>query len=175
MSQRKAFEDALGRDIADLLWTANTLQVYPATLQNFSVGSLLPAVIYMFRRGFRRGQGKFHQEFSPGNMRPDIYCVSGKLSQLPQFEGFDSEAEKDILGDLLLADALENKGAAEGHFSEVQRAFPVHYYSSWLDLPQAVANLRFVPEMLVALLADQKDAEHIGISDQQNFTVGKNP
>jgi hypothetical protein len=176
MSQRQVFIDALGKDMANLLWTANTLQVYPATLQNFSVGSLLPAVIYMFRRGFRRGQGSFSQAFSPGvNMRPTIWWVSGKLSGLSQFEGFDSETSKDILGDLLLADALENKGGAEGHTSEVQRAFPAHYYSSWLDLPQAVANLRFVPEMLVALLANQKDVENVGISDGEDFTVGRNP
>jgi hypothetical protein len=28
--------------------------------------------------------------------------------------------------------------------------------ASWVDLPEAVANLRYVPEMIVALLADQK-------------------
>jgi hypothetical protein len=177
MSQRQAFIDALGKDMADLLWTANTLQVYPATLQNFSVGSLLPAVIYMFRRGFRRGQGRFAQEFSPttGKMRPNIWCVSARLSQLPQFEGFDSDTTKEILGDLLLADALENKNGAEGHTSEVIRAFPAHYYSSWLDLPQSVSHLRFVPEMLVALLADQNGVENIGDSDDKDFTVGKDP
>ena len=176
MSQRQAFIDALGKDMANLLWTANTLQVYPATLQNFSVGSLLPAVIYMFRRGFRRGQGSFAQAFSPDEKtRPTIWWVAFRLGQLDQFEGFDSETTKEILGDLLLADALENKGGAEGHSSEVQRAFPAHYYSSWLDLPQAVANLRFVPEMLVALLADQKDVTKIGISNGEEFTVGQNP
>ncbi len=162
--------------MADLLWTANTLQIYPATLQNFSVGSLLPAVIYMFRRGFRRGRGNFSQTFSPGtNTRPTIWYVSGKLSQLEQFEGFESEISKDILGDLLLADALENKGGAEGHSSEILRAFPAHYYSSWLDLPQSVADLRFVPEMLVALLADQKDVDSLASCGEGDFTVGRDP
>lgn len=176
MSQRQAFIEALGKDTADLIWTANTLQVYPATLQNFSVGSLLPAVIYMFRRGFRRGQGRFTHEFSPNEkMRPNIWCVSGRLSELVQFEGFDSNTSKEILGDLLLADALENKNGSEGHSSEVIRAFPAHYYSSWLDLPQTVSHLRFVPEMLVALLANQKGVDNLVISDAEDFSVGKNP
>lgn len=176
MSQRQAFINALGKDMTDLLWTANTLQVYPATLQQFSVGSLLPAVIYMFRRGFRRGQGRFTHQFSPSEkMRPNIWCVAGHLSQLVQFEGFDSETTKEILGDLLLADALENKNGNEGHSSEIIRAFPAHYYSSWLDLPERVSHLRFVPEMLVALLADQQGVKNIGISDNEDFTVGKNP
>jgi hypothetical protein len=32
-----------------------------------------------------------------------------------------------------------------------------------------------VPEMLVALLADQKDVDSLGLSDIEDFTVGKNP
>jgi hypothetical protein len=177
MSQRQAFTDALGKDMADLLWTANTLQVYPATLQQFSVGSLLPAVIYMFRRGFRRGQGSFAKQFSPPGekIRPNIWCIAGRLSMMNRLEGFDTETTKDILGDLLLADALENKGGAEGHSSEVQRAFPAHYYASWLDLPTFVGHLRFVPEMLVALLANQKHGLTVSISGEEEFTVGKYP
>jgi hypothetical protein len=176
MSQRQSFIEALGKDMADLLWTANTLQVYPATPQNFSVGSLLPAVIYMFRRGFRRGPGKFAEAFSPsGKGKPNIWCIAGKLSLSNRFEGFNSESAKDILGDLLLADALENKGGAEGHSSEVQRAFPAHYYSSWLDLPVAVGNLRFVPEMLVSLLANQSEGITVAVSGEEKFSVGKKP
>ncbi len=176
MSQRQAFIDALGKDMANLLWTANTLQVYPATLQQFSVGSLLPAVIYMFRRGFRRGQGRFAKEFSNSDkVRPTIWHVAGRLSQSEHFSGFESETTKDILGDLLLADALENKGGVEGHSSEVQRAFPAHYYSSWLDLPTAIANLRFVPEMLVAILANQPGVTTVTVSSAEEFSVGKKP
>jgi hypothetical protein len=177
MSQRQVFTDALGKDMTELLWTANTLQVYPATLQHFSVGSLLPAVIYMFRRGFRRGQGSFAKEFSPSGdrLRPTIWIVAARLSQMNRFEGFDTPTTKDILGDLILADALENKSGAEGHSSEVQRAFPAHYYSSWLDLPTFVGHLRFVPEMLVSLLANQKEGVTVGASGEEEFTVGKNP
>lgn len=175
MSQRQAFTDALGKDMAGLLWTANTLQIYPATLQDFSVGSLLPAVIYMFRRGFRRGQGGFATKFSPSGLRPDIWCVAGCLSQMNRFEGFESEVAKDILGDLLLVDSLENKGGAEGQRSEVRRAFPVHFYASWLDLPPKITDLRFVPEMIVAILANQKNTVHVAISEKEDFSVQENP
>jgi len=53
----------------------------------------------------------------------------------------------------------------------VQRVLPTHYFSSWIDLPESVAHLRFVPEMLVALLVDQrKDA-----TDADKQRVKENP
>jgi hypothetical protein len=117
----------------------------------------------MCRRGCRRGKGRFQQSFSPAEkIRASIWSVSAKLSSdAKSFKGFDSEVQKDILGDLLLCDALENKGHEEGHSEEIQRAFPVHFLASWLDLPPSVANLRFVPEMIVCLLANQSHAQKI--------------
>jgi hypothetical protein len=47
--------------------------------------------------------------------------------------------------------------------------------SSWIDLPDGVANLRYVPEMIVALLADQDGAEvapNIDV-DKTWFAVGR--
>ena len=52
---------------------------------------------------------------------------------------------------------------------------PTHYMASWIDLPESVTALRFVPEMIVAMLADQK-GDHITPNDdgdQTWFPVGK--
>ena len=182
MSAKIDFEAVFTKPVADALWTANTLQVYPATLQGFSVGSLLPAVFYMFRCGRRRGAGRFQSEFGLKNAetnaraRARIEWITSKLSsQAERFEGFDSDAAKDILGDLLLCDSLENKKRAEGHQAEVLRAFPVHFFSSWLDLPSAVSDLRFVPEMLVALLANQPRAKNLNEATIGPFGVAGIP
>lgn len=178
MSARDIVEEVFTEPLAELIWTANTLVVLPLTPQNFAVGSVLPAAFYMCRRGCRRGKGRFQATFSPAErIRASIWSVAGKLSQdKPSFVGFDSEVEKDILGDLLLCDALENKKHEEGHRQEIQRAFPVHFLASWLDLPPAVANLRFVPEMIVCLLANQPEGQKIqpGLGSGP-FPVGLSP
>ena len=178
MTAREIVEEVFTVPLAELIWTANTLVVLPLTPQNFAVGSVLPAAFYMCRRGRRRGKGRFQETFSPSeNMRANVWSVAGKLSEdRTSFAGFDSEVAKDILGDLLLCDALENKGHSEGHEQEIQRAFPVHFFASWLDLPPAVANLRFVPEMLVCLLANQPDGLKV-VSGQGSgpFPIGVNP
>ncbi len=116
--------------------------------------------------------------FSPSEKVPaTIWSVSGKLSQNQKhFEGFNTEVQKDILGDLLLCDSLENKKHKEGHLEEVQRAFPVHFFASWLDLPKQVAHLRFVPEMLICLLANQSEGQRVlPESSQKPFRVGVDP
>lgn len=178
MSARDIVEEVFTAPLAELIWTANTLVVLPLTPQNFAVGSVLPAAFYMCRRGCRRGKGRFQQTFSPAEkMRANVWSVAGKLSQdTTSFANFNSEVEKDILGDLLLCDALENKKHSEGHREEIQRAFPVHFLASWLDLPPAVANLRFVPEMLVCLLANQAHGLKVqpGIGSGP-FPVGLSP
>lgn len=177
MTPREAVENAFTKPLADLIWTANTLPAIPVTLQGFTVGPLLPAVFYMLRRGFRRGKGRFHSTFSPPHEnRANIFYVSGRLSEeRALFHGFETEVEKDILGDLLLCDALENKSHSEGHRAEVLRAFPVHFFASWLDLPASVSHLRFVPEMLVALLANQRQGRIVEPSSDGQFPVGQQP
>lgn len=178
MNARQIVEEVFTKPLAELIWTANTLIVLPLTPQNFDVGSVLPAAFYMCRRGCRRGKGRFHDTFSPSEKIPaTIWSVAGKLSQIQRhFEGFDTEVQKDILGDLLLCDSLINKKHKEGHREEVQRAFPVHFFASWLDLPKAVANLRFVPEMLLCLLTDQTAGQKISPeSSQAPFRVGVDP
>lgn len=158
MKPRAIVDAVFTKAIADQIWTANTYTVFPVTPQDFSVGAVLPAVFYMFRWGHRRGKGRFRQTFGINSAKPTIFYVAGKLTDgNPEFASFDTEIKKNILGDLLLCYALENKGHKEGQQVEVQRVFPTHYLSSWIDLPYHVGDLRFVPEMLVALLAEQKE------------------
>lgn len=173
MNAKKIVEEVFSRPIAEMIWTSNTYTILPVTPQNFSVGAVLPAVLYMFRWGHRRGNGRFMQEFGTLNEKPKLFYIAGKLTHNnADFVGFNTEVEKSILGDLLLCYALENKGHKEGHREEVQRVFPTHYMSSWIDLPYRLANLRFVPEMIVALLAEQPEERNVRASAQsRRFSV----
>jgi hypothetical protein len=145
------------------LWTSIYYPVIPFMPSHFPLEAVLPAVMYMFRWGHRRGMGKFVASFSEdGKKEISIEDVSRKLaSDGNLFEGFESEVGQAILGDLLLTFSLENKKHSEGRTEQVQRVFPTHYFASWIDLPTSVAHLRSIPEMLVALLVDQDSGTHI--------------
>lgn len=166
--------NVLSPNMAAYVWRGNYERVFPFTPQHYSVGALIPAVLYMFRWGHRRGVGRFEKTFSSApSERPTVGSVAARLSETPQFEGFDTHAAKAILGDLLLAHVLENKRREEGRDKQVQRVFPAHYFASWIDLPKSVAHLRGVPEMIVALLADQPDGEVVDPSRQDSrYPVG---
>jgi hypothetical protein len=172
-------EEVFTKPLKDLIWTANTLVVLPLTPQGFAVGSVLPAVFYMCRRGCRRGKGRFQQTFGLPDRRADVWSVAAKMSQdTKHFSGFETDVAKDILGDLILCDQLENKSHEEGQRIEIQRAFPVHFFASWLDLPPFVGHLRFVPEMIVGLLANQRDEQKLkptASATDTAFPVGSFP
>jgi hypothetical protein len=161
--------------MAAYIWRANYEHVFPFTLGSYSVGALLPAVLYMFRWGQRRGVGRFEKIFSGTTQeKPTIDKVSTQLSgRRAEFEGFETDTTKAILGDLLLTYLLENKRREEGRDKQIQRIFPSHYFASWIDLPKTVANLRGVPETIVALLADQPDGEFVEPGRQDShYPVG---
>ena len=101
--------------------------------------------------------------------------VASKLAEAEPIEGFDGEIERAILGDLLLGFCLENARRALGRKEQVLRVFPAHYMASWIDLPQPAVHLRFVPEMIVAMLADQKGyhVEPNLDADRTWFAVGR--
>jgi hypothetical protein len=166
--------NVLSPNMAAQIWSSNYAPVFPFTPQDYSVGALLPAVLYMFRWGHRRGRGQFEQTFSPSvSEKPTIESVAAPLSKTSHFDGFDTDTAKAILGDLLLANVLENKRRVEGRDKQVQRIFPTHYFASWIDLPKIVAHLRGVPEMIVALLADQPDGEMVAVGRQDSrYPVG---
>ena len=181
-SARKHVEEALTPRLTRQVWSGDYREVLPATLQGYELSAVLPAVFYMFRFGERRGSGRFYQTFgtedgSPAERRRSVTIqrVVDRLRKSNGFVGFDDDAERAILGDLLLCFCLENAKRAEGRDQQVQRISPAHYMASWVDLPQRVGDLRFIPDMIVAMLADQ-DGELVAVNrsgDRTWFSVGR--
>lgn len=148
---------------ADEIWSARYDKALPITFNHFALSAILPAVLYMFRFGHRRGQGAFLKTFAAegASLRErrrmaTVERVAENLASRLDLVGFDSEAERTILGDLLLCFILENVRHDVGRDKQIQRVAPAHYMASWVDLPERVVHLRFVPEMIVAMLANQK-------------------
>ena len=168
---RKIVESVLGGHMTAKIWTGIYAPVFPFNPQGFTVGALLPMVLYLFRWGHRRGRGRFNAVFSSPSGKPTIASVTEKLAGDTRFDGFDGEVGRAVLGDLLLTSALENRRHAEGHSEQVQRCFPTHYMASWIDLPVQAGHLRGVPETLVALIADQTH----GADLQPESTSGRYP
>ena len=160
------------------LWTGNYLPALPFTPQNFDIGTLLPAMLYMARWGQRRGRGAFKEAFGrkiDGKAEaPSITSVvDGLLSGQPEaIVGFDDASGRSLLGDLFLTYCLENKRHEEGHEAQVQRIFATHYMASWVDLPDSVSNLRGVPELLTSLLAWAEQGDSIQVGGKGRFIVG---
>ena len=184
---RALVDDILGRKMTREIWSGNYDKVLPVSVQDFALSSILPAVFYMFRFGQRRGIGNFLKTFGDKSGSPsgwwqirrsvNIERIAERLSNIEKLDGFNSELEKAILGDLLLCFCLENVKHGLGRDQQIQRVAPAHYMASWIDLPERVVNLRYVPEMIVALLADQKKGESVGLSENEKrtwFPVGKN-
>lgn len=175
-------DDVFGRTLSREIWTGNYEEVLPLTVGGFDLTAVLPAVFYMFRFGYRRGKGKFLQVFGgEGGTSKErkriatIDHIASILATTDGFEGFESDVARAILGDLLLCFCLENAKRALGRQEQVQRVAPAHYMASWIDLPESVAHLRFVPEMIVAMLADQKGEyiEQNRETDRTWFAVGR--
>ena len=181
-SSRKLVEEVLSRDMMLEIWSGNYLKALPISLHLFELSAVLPAVFYMFRFGERRGTGKFLHTYGSSTGTPSqrrrsatIERVSERLAGTDALSGFDGETEKAILGDLLLCFSLENANHNLGRDEQIQRVAPAHYMASWIDLPPNVSNLRHVPEMIVAMLADQK-GEYIEPNedgDRTWFAVGR--
>ncbi|HXK94894.1 MAG TPA: hypothetical protein PKV38_14555 [bacterium] len=178
---RRIVEDVLGRDMTRELWTGNYNPVIPLSIQDFDLAGVLPAVFYMFRWGYRRGQGNFLKVFGAEQgtaqqrrRSATIDRVAEHISKASTLQGFQGDVEQAILGDLLLCYCLENKNHEMGRDQQIQRVAPAHYMASWIDLPDNVVNLRFVPEMLIALLANQDSTDYINqTTDRTLFAVGK--
>lgn len=157
---RKIVEEVIGIRDTKELWGTGYWSALPITPQHFSLGSVLPAVFYMMRWGHRRGKGKFAEAFgkkSGSGEVASVWNVATHLSEEETFDGFDGNVQKSILSDLLLAYCLENKNHKPGRNDQVQRVFPTHYFSSWVDLPANPAHMRGVPELIVVALERQSD------------------
>lgn len=181
-SPRKLVEEVLSAHMTREVWSGNYDKALPFSLLDFELAAILPAVFYMFRFGQRRGAGEFLKTYGPtaGSVAQrrrsaTIARVSEILAHDDDLEGFDGETEQAILGDLLLCFCLENVRHSLGREEQIQRVAPTHYMASWIDLPSSVAHLRHVPEMIVALLAEQK-GEHVEPSEdggRTRFPVGR--
>ncbi len=181
---RSIVDQLFGRDMTREIWTGNYDKVLPLSIQDFDLSAVLPAVFYMFRFGQRRGKGKFLESFaSPDDTTvrerkksATIASISRQLADEAGFHGFEHEVTTAILGDMLLCFCLENARHALGREEQVQRVAPTHYMASWVDLPESVGHLRFVPEMIVATLANQK-GEYIQRNQEEDkktwFAVGR--
>lgn len=186
MSVRKTVEDVLTPAMTKEIWSFSYDKVLPIVVANFDISAVLPAVFYMFRFGHRRGKGRFLKEFaSPmGTLAQrrrsiTIEAITERLASHDKngFGGFDDPTKRAILGDLLLCYCLENFRNYLGRTRQVQRVAPTHYMSSWVDLPENVANLRRVPEMMVAMLANQKKNVQVQRTQKKKrtrFPVGHN-
>lgn len=178
---RAIVDEVLGRAMTKYIWTANYDKVMPLSMQDFDLTAVLPAIFYMFRFGHRRGKGRFLETFGGDGVTTDkkrvatVDRVAAILAEHETFAGFDTAVEKAILGDLLLSFCLENKKRELGRQEQVIRVAPPHYMASWIDLPQSVINLRYVPEMIVAMLADQQGdfVEQNKDGDKTWFAVGQ--
>ena len=173
-SARAVVRNVLPRRMADDIWSGQYDKVLPITFNEFELSAVLPAMFYMFRFGQRRGRGQFLKTFAPegGSARErrrmtTVERVAEKLAGSADLEGFDGPVEQAVLGDkqavlgdLLLGFSLENIRHDLGQDKQLQRVAPAHYMASWIDLPESSAHLRFVPEMIVAMLADQS-GEHV--------------
>ena len=186
MSVRRTVENVLTPAMTREIWSSSYDKVLPVAVQAFDISAILPAVFYMFRFGHRRGKGRFLEEFgaaagTPAQRRRSITvdAVANGLADTRAREllGFHGPTERAILGDLLLCHCLENVRNDLGRTKQVQRVAPTHYMSSWVDLPELVVHLRYVPEMMVAMLANQKDGDRVLRSDNRKktwFPVGEN-
>lgn len=187
-SLKQVLEDVLTSKMVQEIWSSNYTDAIPMTLQSFSIGAILPAVFYMARRGCRRGAGNFNSRFAPlsaeteaarasSAQQPTAMSVSRVLSQSEQqFDGFEMPIATNVLADFLLANCVENQRREGGRKKPIIRAFPTHYQTAWIDLPNKVAYLRMVPETLTAILANQAVGDEISTDLSQNsvFSVGGN-
>ena len=174
-SARDIVRKVLPRNMADEIWSSRYDKALLAS-NEFVMSAVLPAVFYMFRFGQRRGRGRFLESFGPedGTQRErrrkaTVERVAKSLASIPEVQGFDGTVERAVLGDMLLCFCLENIRRELGRDRQIQRVAPTHYLASWVDLPESVTALRSVPEMIVAMLANQS-GEHVEPNDDGDRT-----
>ncbi len=157
---KQIIEEVLGKPMMKELWTSACPLVLPVIPQTFELPATIAPALYMLRWNRRRGKGNFVAEFGNpeasrvGHRAAKAVEVSTKLlnNLTGTIKGCEHSVERDILADLLLAYCFENKGRSEERNAPIQRVYPTHYFSSWIDLPDSVAHLRGVPELVVSTL-----------------------
>ncbi len=151
------------------VWNAGFRPLFPFVIQEFPVRSLMPAVLYLMRWSKRRGKGEFFKKFHDEQEKsPSANTIAKRISS-NKIKGFDNKVKKDILGDALIAYCLENRKRSSDRRAPVIRAYPTHYFSSWIDLPVKPANLRDVPEAIVSMLVNQNKGRSLHPDIQRGF------
>ncbi len=168
-SPQAILAESLSAREAAAFWGAGYPVAFPVAPQDFTMAAVLPAVLYTMRWGHRRGSGKFETVYG---RNPSIERIAAALAASPEFDEFDASAGQAILGDLLLAFCLENRKRTNDRTDRLIRVLPAHYFSSWVDLPITVTHLRGAPELLVALLARQRDGSHVTAGGKGHFPIG---
>src|SRR5712692_8158444 len=87
-------EEVLGIRTVKDLWTANYIPVLPLSLQEFTLGAVMPAVFYMFRCGNRRGRGKFSEVFGRKPSKPVTEVTNDKVGDRLASPTIESVTEK---------------------------------------------------------------------------------
>ena len=119
---QKIVSDTLSRTMFDAIWTGNYYKAFPVAMQDFDLSTMLPVIFYLFRYGERRGTGEFFKAFASADARTarqkegttTIDRIGEIFRHKDEFEGFEGETEKAILGDLLLNSCLGNKSHEPG-------------------------------------------------------------
>src|SRR5258706_14241149 len=98
---RRIVESVLTEHMTSQIWTSTYAPVFPFVPQDFSVGAILPMMLYLFRWGHRRGRGRFAEIYGEKGGAPTIQSTVNKLVTDPGIVGFESDVSKAILGDFL--------------------------------------------------------------------------
>ena len=144
----------------DALWVTGYMPAFAISFRRVDLGSILPALLYMFRRGVRRGAGKFHTTYRGASGAVTVLDIVNALLA----DGAMVHAAQPayaLLADYLLCTSFENKNHALSRSAPVIRAYANHYLSAWIDLPRNSIDLRLTPELLLTTLAWQSAGEHL--------------
>ena len=165
-TERELLREALGPVIERKLWSANVEALLPLTFNDVDIEAVMPAVLFTLRWGGRRGAGAFVQSFTPpdslGRSRSEgvtaldiartIQRRNNEGNVVQVGTGVQDGAAENILANLLSGLCFDNRKSQPGIDKPIQRVYPVHYFASKFDLPDNVANLRYVPELIVSAL-----------------------
>ena len=177
-ADREIVENALSPDMVAEIWTGNYEKVLPITLLDFELSAVLPAVFYMFRFGHRRGVGNFLATYGPAAGTP--------APEAPADHGGPDRGE--ARGDPRVGRVRRRRRAGysrrpaalllsrecpaptrPGPAGAARRADPL---PSELDrsAPIVWRTIRFVPEMIVAMLANRRTGDYVTPSDEADRT-----
>ncbi len=158
---KQLLEGILGKPSMDGLWTSACPLVLPVIPQDFALSAVLaPCTLYVARNR-RRGKGNFIRSLAYLMPVKKIRERAARVTKVSEklllddteiAKGSPHLVVRSILADLLLAYCFENKGHSKERDAPIQRLYPTHYFSSWIDLPETIAHLRGVPEFIVSTL-----------------------